>query len=925
VRSALFVMSEIAAISLDSQSGQRRNLSLRSGYLLLKKTLYSSMKPSRQQPTVINSLVRGGGVFMRLSVAAAAICLSIVGFCVAGESHASIKRPTNIPAQGLGPALQTLAKDRGFQVVYESDQINSLRTQGASGDLTSEEALTQLLSGTGLTYRFFDDDAVSILPVKSPRPAPGSQTTTAAPGADNGKEVKRSSSDSFRLAQTTQGSSGSDSSVEKAKESVQDSSKRVQIEEIIVTAQKRNERQQDVPVPVTAISGAMLTEQNQLRIQDYSTSIPGLSATPRIQSSLILAIRGITTGPTNPTVGVTVDDVPYGSSTSNGGGAVVPDIDPGDLERVEVLRGPQGTLYGANSMGGLLKFVTVDPSTDALHGRVQLGTNTVRNGAELGYNVRGAVNVPVNDVLAIRASGFTRQDPGYIDNVLTGQRGVNETRVSGGRLSALWRPVETVSLKVSALYQKTEGDGSSDVDRPTSQPTPGYVLPPLGDLQQSYTRNSGAYDRQIQAYNATLTAKWGGVDFTSVSGYNVNQFADSFDASYQLGGATQAVYGAGGAPIFSSNKTGKFTQEVRASSSIGQHLDGLLGGFYTHENSTYEQNAFAVDPVSGAVVARALTLSFPSTYQEYAAFADLTYHFTDRFDVQVGGRESKIRQSSSQSETIPLAGITTPILSPEVDSDANAFTYLVTPRFKLSSDLMVYARLASGYRAGGPNLTPGGPIPRQFDPDKTRNYEIGVKGEFLDRALSVESSVYYIDWQKIQLSLVDQVGYFVNGSAARSEGVEFSVDSRPSALPGLEVSGWVVWNEAALTENLPPNGVVGLAGDRLPYSSRLSGNASVEQSFALTRSVTGFAGGTVSYVGDRKGVFTFTGPRQDLPAYANTDLRVGVRFDSCTLNLFATNVFDRRAVVAGGAGDSPPFAFTVLQPRTVGVSIAKVF
>src|SRR5258708_35027730 len=155
---------------------------------------------------------------------------------------------------------------------------------------------------------------------------------------------------------------------------------------------------QGSPVQVSVIKAADFIGSNQLRLQDYYTSVPAWSVMPAgttyYQS---LSIRGITAGATNPSVGVMLDDVPYGSSTVQGGGLFVPDIDPNDLARVEVLRGPQGTLYGASSLGGLLKFVTVDPSTEAVSGRVQAGVSSVQNGNELGYNVRGAVNVPVTD------------------------------------------------------------------------------------------------------------------------------------------------------------------------------------------------------------------------------------------------------------------------------------------------------------------------------------------------------------------------------------------------------------------------------------------------------------------------------------------------------------------------------------------------
>src|SRR5262249_38528439 len=159
----------------------------------------------------------------------------------------------------------------------------------------------------------------------------------------------------------------------------------------------------------------------------------------------------------------------------------VPDIDPGDLARVEVLRGPQGTLYGADSMGGLIKFVTVDPSTDKVSGRLQVGTDTVQNGNGLGYNARGSVNLPVSDSLAVRMSGFTHHDPGYIDNPVYGQKGVNQQRTDGGHIAALWRASDAVSVRLSALCQSAESDGSDVVQ----------ALPGSAALQQAFLPGTG--------------------------------------------------------------------------------------------------------------------------------------------------------------------------------------------------------------------------------------------------------------------------------------------------------------------------------------------------------------------------------------------------------------------------------------------------
>jgi outer membrane receptor protein involved in Fe transport len=254
----------------------------------------------------------------------------------------------------------------------------------------------------------------------------------------------------------------------------------------------------------------------------------------------------------------------------------------------------------------------------------------------------------------------------------------------------------------------------------------------------------------------------------------------------------------------------------------------------------------------------------------------------------------------------------------------------VTPQFKISTDLMVYARLASGYRPGGPNSAAAiVNLPKHFAPDKTQSYELGLKGNVLEHRLSFDASAYYIDWKNIQVFLVDplsQNGYNSNGSRAKSQGLELSFDSQP--LRGLNVAGWVAWNDAVLTEPFPlTSSAFGASGDRLPYSSRFSSNLSVEDEFPLYNTITGFAGASVSYVGSRLGVFgTPAAPqRQTFPDYVQTDLRTGVKYDSWTVNLFLNNATNRRGVLTGGVGTTFPYAFTYIQPRTIGLSASKSF
>src|SRR5262249_7950861 len=152
------------------------------------------------------------------------------------------------------------------------------------------------------------------------------------------------------------------------------------------------------------------------------------------------------------------------------------DVDPGDIGRIEVLRGPQGTLYGTSSVGGLIKYVTLDPAFNRNSGSIEIGTNAVHNGERPGYNLRAAGNLEASDALPFRLSGFTREDPGYIDNPLVGTKSVNTVDVRGGQVKALWKPSTQMSLSVSTLYQHTHGEGLPEVDK----------LPGLTDLQQSF-------------------------------------------------------------------------------------------------------------------------------------------------------------------------------------------------------------------------------------------------------------------------------------------------------------------------------------------------------------------------------------------------------------------------------------------------------
>lgn len=783
----------------------------------------------------------------------------------------------DLPVQPLADSLRAVGSKAGVNVVFDPAVVRGKQAPALRGALSVDSAVARLLQGSHLLARTTEGGSLLVLDEAT---AKGGETRPKQLG-DAGQALPSD------------------------------------VEEIVVTAQKREERLKDVPVPVTVVKAEVLADYNQVRLRDYFVDVPGFHVTPNYVATQNLIIRGITTGSgSSPTVGVVIDDVPFGVSFGPHGNHL-PDVDPGELTRIEVLRGPQGTLYGADAMGGLVKFVTTDPSTAGLSGRMEMGTSGVTNGAEPGYDLRGSVNLPIDDTLAIRASAFTEQLPGYIDDPVLRTKGVNETKIYGGRISALWRPSDNISLKLSGLYQDDKAKGLDEVD----------VLPGLGSLQQISVPGVGSQTTNNQAYSAILKGQIGNFDLTSLTGYNIVHGQDSLDYSFVFGPRVAKIFSVSGAPYLERNKVTQVSEEIRAATTLWQILDLQVGGFYTHETDQGTFNIYAENPITGQNVGLYwYHQALPGKYDEYAVFADLTYHVTDQLDVQIGGRQSEISEAIGKViATGPFVG-PTPQITPQAGSNAEPFTYLVTPQFKMLPDFMVYARFASGFRPGTPNLySPG--VPRTSNPDMTHNYEIGLKGDFFNEKLSLDASLYYIDWKNIQIQLthpISRVVYSTNGSGAKSEGVEMSATARP--LPGLSIEAWGAYDNAVLTQAFPTNSpVYGVPGDRLPYAARYSGSLSLNQDFPVLESLAGFVGGQVSYVGDSVGVFVASPHRQNFPAYTRVDLHAGMKFESWTANLYVNNVTDERALVNGGIGYFYPAARIYITPRTVGLNIVKTF
>jgi iron complex outermembrane recepter protein len=702
------------------------------------------------------------------------------------------------------------------------------------------------------------------------------------------------------------------------------------LETIVVTAEKREEKLKDVPMSITALGGGSLDNLQYRSFSDYAAMVPGLSLTTSQAGLTTLTLRGQNAGGVGSTVAVYLDESPFGSSSALLNGSILSgDFDTWDLQRVEVLRGPQGTLYGANSEGGLLKFVTAPPVLGTFSGAAEVTGESIDHGGK-GGDVRAVVNLPIGDRVALRVGGFDQDVAGYVQDPSRGKTDVNEGHKYGGRVSLLADPVDSLTIRLTATSQQSRYDGTPNVDV-----NPVTLKPAFGDLTQNRLLNEPS-SFQYKNYNATINWDAGPVSILSTTSYSVLnsdfvadytniQLAPGFTVQDLL---TSAIGPGLGAYVDDLADLKKFTQEVRLSSPSTNFLEWQVGGYFTRETGHLFQHLNAVLLPSGAS-AGLPPLEFPildSTYKETAGFANLTVHFIPQFDVQAGGRYSKNEQTATES----ITGLLVPTQAFSTPSEGHVFTYSVAPRWHVDADTMVYLRWATGYRPGGPNaLPPVAPpdVPRQYGADKTSNIELGVKSTLLQGLLSIDASIFHVDWTDIQLlEQVDNTGINGNGGKAKSQGLEWAVGYAP--VHGLALQWTGAYTDAKLTTDAPA--VHGNSGDRLPYAPKWSTSFDGEYDWAAFADFKYFVGATWSYVGARETGFgtDVTGLTQvRLSSYNTYAARVGLDNLRYRVTLYGKNLSDSRGITNYVSQGAPGLNgdVSVIQPRTIGVTLSAKF
>jgi outer membrane receptor protein involved in Fe transport len=692
---------------------------------------------------------------------------------------------------------------------------------------------------------------------------------------------------------------------------------------VIVTATRRAERLLDVPASLQAVGRDELRKLGAVDFSDYARTLAGVSFIDGGPGRSQIFMRGVSTGGDigqgkESTVGIYLDETPISESSSQ------PDIKLFDIERVEVLRGPQGTLYGSGSMGGTLRVLPRAPEFDGLSGELKATLSSTNEGG-LNNAVDGWVNIPLSDKAAVRLVGYRIDNDGFLDDPYSGAgsssgEDINDEETYGGRLSLRVKPTEAFEVLLTGIYQNGEFGAFEQ------------VTDEFDDLviQQSADQ---PFEDEYRIANLKLTYDFEFASLTSSTSYfERNRYLEN-DIDYFL----EALAGIqrGYSPLLYEAET--FSQEVRLASSGEGPFSWIVGGFYLDRSDDFNQtiNVSGV-PVAQDPAANLFYLDRFSDVKQIAGFAEGSLELSDQLTATVGLRVTDVERENQAIQDGLILGFRTD-LSGDFDEQST------TPKFNIAyepnENTLLYVQAAKGFRIGGvnPGLPPCDPaagctvdVGPTYDSDSLWNYEIGAKLQLLDNAWTISAAAFYIDWTDIQLSVSRGDGFdgFLNSGDATSQGFEVETSARLNDL--VRIGGQVTYTDATLESVAAGLQDVATAGQRLPDVPEWSSAFNVEVSGTVWNNVEGFVRGDLQYVGERQNAL---GPfSEQLDSYSLLNVRAGLQSGPYRLSVFANNLTDERAELARttlfGVRLGEPLQLdrvTVNRPRTIGISIGREF
>jgi iron complex outermembrane receptor protein len=818
-------------------------------------------------------------------------------FCVGLGAHAvhaaDLDTPISfdIAAQPLEGALLELSKQASIQLVLDSSAVAAKNTAALSGKMPIREALNRLLHDTELTYRWSGDHTVTIAPRAGTRPAGGLLTPFSSPsGAPTPRfllaQAGRASGSGAATSRDGQSTSRASASTDADVHSSDTGAGGETLADIVVTAEKRAQRLIDVPSAITALDGDALRRAGIKTMLDLSYAVPSLVVQDTGGGYQRYFIRGIANGNgATSLVGVYLDeaDITNNSNTQL-------DVRAGDIERVEVLKGPQGTLYGAGSAGGTVRLITHDPDLTQFTASGDLQGYSTRYGAP-SEEASGVFNVPlVDNVLGLRFAGTYGNLGGWIDQPAAGLNNINNQDLWDMRIKMLWEPAPETSIKATAEIHRDHG-GGTDASADANY-----------NLVLAYDPAARApFSSDFDIYNLTASYDFSAVNLLSSSTYFDSNTSGVIGLIYAVAPPPAAPFQFLNNP--DTRNDSSFSEELRLSSRGATAFHWVAGAFFKNQtldyNTVYEYSGGGAPPGSG---------SSPDNEgsKSTSVFADAGYTLPDGLEFGAGIR-------SFHDDRKEFDGVL----------HRSGSFHAVDPRlyagYALTTDIHFYADAADGFRSGGFNGGYGLPE-TTFAPEKVRSYEAGTKMSLFDKRLSVDLGIFFSKYQNIQIfaNTPNGIGELQNGGDAHIWGGDWSFDWQASSHLSLAFSG--SRTRSALVSLLPGVAIVH-RGDPVDFSTDYTGRLSGTYAFNLAENTPAFARLDYNLIGpshltDR----SEGGP----PILFETDIirmlnaRIGLERAGWGVDLFATNLLNADGVqdTAGayGFGARP-------RPRTIGVEI----
>lgn len=754
-----------------------------------------------------------------------------------------------------------------------------------------------------------------------------------------------------------------------------------EVEELIVTARKRDEALIDVPFSINALSETKMRERGATNIEELSRNIANFTVQNLGPGQSQVAIRGISAGQivrdqpgVKEQVGVYLDESVISLSL------FTPDIELFDLNRVEVLRGPQGTLFGSGSLSGTVRYITNQPLLGSYEGAVEATVNAVDDGAT-GGELKGAVNIPLTDQAALRLVGYATSFPGYIDAVQPDgsvKEDVNSGTRLGFRAALLIQATENLSITPRILYQTIDVDGFNRVDifnilgnqytttRPAFQ---------LGDLQQ-FTQLQEKFEDDFLLGDLTIQYDFGDLSLISISTFQDRDVKVVRDATALTGSITGGSIGLPedvytlDAPLIDTTDVKSFTQEVRLASTSEGPLSWVIGAFYSDVQRDYSQAlpVYGFEDLTGIPTAGPAApkdnlyySTVPYDQTQYAFFGEGTWSVNEQFDITAGLRWS----SYEESRKLTFDGIFAErTINVPGDTEADDFAPRVILAYHVNEDITLNAQASKGFRLGGINDPLNRPLctaadfatfnalsKPSFDNETVWNYEAGVKAEIGGSGM-LTVAAFYSDIENLQATI--DAGscssrVIVNVPDAKSAGVEAEFSYRFNEA--FDIAASASYNNAELTSSVVDSlgqPIQGLRdGNRLPTVPEFQAAFSLNYVHEIEGNWTPFANLTWQYVGDRytqvadqennprtvslfdigdPTVSTLSFPLE-LPDYQVVNLRGGIRYGDFEAAVFIQNLTDERAwlSVDRERGLRARYGYQTNQPRTIGVTLRKTF